>query len=233
LWSAADYHRGVRHVAVITLLLACNSSSAAPADAESAVRAWVPDGIKGELSLASLSCKHATSERFRCRAEVAGGGAVQIDATKSGASWTIALGEPIVVSSLLEGQIVDHLAKMELKAVAKCGDRVHPSVPGQKFQCAVEDDAGKVVNAVEVSIKDGQGNVGWKLVTGIIASDDLEKRIDAWLVEQQVTGRSSCGQRNRFSAPDLRFDCSIDGDPRPVLVQVSDYRGTLSWGFAP
>jgi len=220
---------------ILCCLAACNQASPQQTAeaAQSAVQAWAPKAIKGDVPLVGVECKSQSATTFRCRGDVEGGGVVLIKASATSDGFDIALLEPVVVSSLVEALIEDHLAKMDLHSTAECGVRVRPAQVGGKFKCAVEDTTGKVVNAAEVTIKDTSGKVDIDFVTSILSSDAIEQKIAEWLSQQGVAGKADCGQRHRFAAPEGSFDCSVTGETRRVRVTMTDYRANVRLEFAP
>ena len=220
-------------IAALALSLGCNSSGSGPSQVAEAVRAWSKDGIAGDVKLHSVSCNNRSATRFRCQGQVQGGGTVVIDAERSADGFDFRLAQPIVVASRIEKQVEDYLAGKGLEVQVECGDRVRTSAKGDHFKCAVEDAAGKVVNAANVTITDDNGTFDAKLITSLVSSDALEKQIGEWLAQQNVGGQVDCGQRHRFSTPGASFRCSIAGDTRRVQVAISDFRGNVNLTLTP
>ena len=54
--------------------------------------------------------------------------------------------------------------RANVHATADCGARVRAAVPGETFTCQVKDARG-TSGSVEVSVKDTDGNVQWRLVS--------------------------------------------------------------------
>ena len=211
------------------LLAACGTD---PADIANQVKAWAGDGIKGEVGFDSVSCQQVGEGQFSCKGEVTGGGSVTVSARKTDGGWEMALAEPIVVSSLVEELLEKRLTELDLGGHAvECGERVRPATPGGSFKCAVEEPGGAVVNAAHVTIKDEAGNIDADWVTPLIPSSEVEEKIAGWLASQEITGKVDCGPRHRFSKPGTKFQCSVEGEPRKVVVTMNDFRGNLSLAF--
>ena len=69
----------------------------------------------------------------------------------------------ILISNKLEKQISEHFGKANNKHVdAACGERVRPSTAGLAFQCEIKDATGATAK-VDVTVKDANGNVDFKL----------------------------------------------------------------------
>ncbi len=211
------------------LLAACGTD---PADVASQVKAWAGEGIKGEVAFDSVRCEPAGEGLFSCTGEVTGGGSVRVTARKQDGSWQMALAEPVVVSSLVEDLLEQRLTELDLGGHAvECGERVRPATPGGTFKCAIEEPGGAVVNAAHVTIKDATGHIDADWVTPLIPSAEVEEKIAGWLASQDIRGKVDCGQRHRFSKPGAQFQCSVEGEPRKVVVTMTDFRGNLSLAF--
>ena len=216
-------------LAAAITLGACNSSRGDErAAAVHAVTTWAPKGIKGEVVFDKVECAPQSAGKYRCRGDARGGGHVWMSATLRGNSFEIALAEQIVVASRLETMIADHLDKMGLGVLVKCGDRVRPSTPGSNFKCSIENAKGEVLNAADVTIKDDKGNLDWKLVTAPVASEKVEAKIREWLSGHNIAGAPNCGPRHHFSRPGVIIMCDIEGESRQVKVTMNDFRGNMT-----
>ena len=135
----------------------------------------VKDGLTArlaplKLSVASVDCPDSVpmqrGKSFECTASFEGGGLlpVQVDQKDDAGNVVYKLKQKIVAASKVEQSIADMLAKKsQIKATVNCGNRVHPSIPQTAFQCAATDTKGDVA-VFDVTIKDDEGNVSWKLV---------------------------------------------------------------------
>lgn len=105
------------------------------------------------------------------------------------------------------------------------------------FECTADIDGGAKLT-VQVTQKDGEGNIDWKVskTEGMIDLVAVETSVVNGLKEQAGVGATvTCGGKYRSAQPGKTFECraKIGEDQTTIIVTMKDLEGNISWETAP
>jgi len=136
----------------------------------------VSDGINTQLSMpiSSVDCSKAppavkAGTIFECTATPSVGGRLTVKVTENDDSGNITW-EVVKTEGLLSLQAIEQAVTKGLKeqtgadATVSCGGRWRATKPGETFECDAKGADG-ATSKIEVTTKDADGNINWKLAT--------------------------------------------------------------------
>ncbi len=117
-----------------------------------------------------------------------------------------------------------------------CPQESRAAKAGDTFECTGKPEIGGSLS-VEVTQKDDQGNIAWKVLksTGLFDMQEAEAAVEKGLADQFGTEvELSCGDRWRVGGTGDTFQCEgedADGAIPPVTITVMDAEGNISWAM--
>lgn len=134
----------------------------------------VSDGINTQLQMpiASVECPTAPPDvkagtTFNCTATPTGGGKLTVKVTENDATgnvtWEVSKIEGVLDLHAVEKSVTEGLKEQTgTDATVSCGGRWRAAKAGDTFECEAKTADG-ATSKVEVTSKDDQGNVSWKV----------------------------------------------------------------------
>ena len=138
-----------------------------------------------------------------------------------------------VEKSIQEG-VVQQLG-LAMKSVT-CPTESRAAKAGDTFECTGKPEIGGSLS-VQVTQKDDQGNIEWKVLksTGLFDMQEAEAAVAKGLADQLgAEVKLSCGERWRLGGAGDTFVCEgedAEGAIPPVTITVKDAEGNISWSM--
>lgn len=117
-----------------------------------------------------------------------------------------------------------------------CPQESRAAKAGDTFECTGKPEIGGSLR-VQVTQKDDQGNIEWKVLksTGLFDMRETEAAVEKGLADQVGADvKMSCGDRWRVGEVGDTFECEgedADGPIPPVTITIQDAEGNVSWSM--
>ena len=117
-----------------------------------------------------------------------------------------------------------------------CPQESRAAKAGDTFECTGKPEIGGSLR-VQVTQKDDQGNIEWKVLksTGLFDMRETEAAVEKGLADQVgAEVKMSCGDRWRVGEVGDTFECEgegADGPIPPVTITIKDAEGNISWSM--
>ncbi len=138
-----------------------------------------------------------------------------------------------VEKSIQDG--IEQQLELAMKSVT-CPKESRAAKAGDTFECTGQPEIGGSLS-VQVTQKDDQGNIDWKVLksTGLFDMKEAEAAVEKGLAEQVGAEVDlSCGDRWQVGGAGDTFECEgedADGPIPPVVITVKDAEGNISWSM--